>query len=60
MRQWDVLEKIGGLDGDLIILPYEAMGGGNFLNTAMTTKAIKQGVTKKDTTDEKPEGEKSK
>lgn len=41
MRQWDVLEKIGGLDGDLIILPYEALGQGNMLGTAMTTKAIK-------------------
>ncbi len=56
--QWDVLEKIGGLDGDLLVIPYEAMGAGNFLNTAMTTKAIKQGVTKKETTEEKDPNDK--
>lgn len=57
MRQWEVLEKIGGLDGDLIILPYEAFGNSGFANTAMTTKAIKQGPTK---VDNKTEGNQDK
>lgn len=38
MRQWDVLSKIGGRDGDLMIVPYQALGGK--VDTAMITKSV--------------------
>jgi len=39
MRQWDVLQEIAGRDGDIMIVPYEALGIS--ANSALLKKSLK-------------------
>ena len=43
MRQWDVLEELAGAEGDLMIVPYEALG--KTFNAAALKQVLKAPVT---------------